>query len=109
MKAYADSGWLCSLYAPDAHSRLAVARMARPSSVRYSTRFRAEIASTVPSPAISSDTLTCTPANLKVLIAYGTLMLCGCAPKPSSSVLLMISPSPSVASRLPSPSRSTST
>ena len=29
MKAYADSGWLCSLYASDAHSRLAVARMAR--------------------------------------------------------------------------------
>ena len=29
MKAYADSGWLCSLYVPDGHSRLAVARMAR--------------------------------------------------------------------------------
>jgi predicted nucleic acid-binding protein len=27
--AYADTGFLCSLYAPDAHTRLAVARMAR--------------------------------------------------------------------------------
>ena len=29
MTAYADTGLLCSLYAPDAHSRRAVARMAR--------------------------------------------------------------------------------
>ena len=29
MTAYADTGFLCSLYAPDAHTRLAVARMAR--------------------------------------------------------------------------------
>ncbi|MBI5821652.1 MAG: type II toxin-antitoxin system VapC family toxin [Verrucomicrobia bacterium] len=29
MTAYADTGLLCSLYAPDAHSRQAVARMAR--------------------------------------------------------------------------------
>ena len=28
MKAYADTGFLCSLYAPDAHTRRAVARMA---------------------------------------------------------------------------------
>ena len=28
MKAYADSGLLCSLYAPDAHTRRAVARLA---------------------------------------------------------------------------------
>ena len=27
MKAYADTGFLCSLYAPDAHSRRAAARM----------------------------------------------------------------------------------
>ena len=31
MKAYADSGFLCSLYAPDAHTQRAVARMARQS------------------------------------------------------------------------------
>jgi len=31
MKAYADTGFLCSLYAPDAHTRRAVARMARQS------------------------------------------------------------------------------
>ena len=31
MKAYADTGFLCSLYAPDAHSVRAVARMARQS------------------------------------------------------------------------------
>jgi hypothetical protein len=29
MRAYADTGFLCSLYAPDAHTRLAVARMTR--------------------------------------------------------------------------------
>ena len=31
MNAYADSGFLCSLYAPDAHTQRAVARMARQS------------------------------------------------------------------------------
>lgn len=29
MKGYADTGFLCSLYAPDAHTRLAVTRMSR--------------------------------------------------------------------------------
>ena len=29
MTAYADTGFLCSLYAPDAHTHLAVARMTR--------------------------------------------------------------------------------
>jgi hypothetical protein len=27
VNAYADTGWLCSLYAPDAHSSLVIARM----------------------------------------------------------------------------------
>ena len=29
MTSYADTGFLCSLYAPDAHTRRAVARMTR--------------------------------------------------------------------------------
>jgi predicted nucleic acid-binding protein len=29
VKAYADTGWLCSLYAPDAHSSIVIARIRR--------------------------------------------------------------------------------